>query len=125
MIRRIVMVAFLAAACTTDQTPMPTAGTLTLALAGAGNTDGAIVLLVSGGPVVSVAVSNGYQVATNADGAGTHVMVLGSLSSGTLATINVPDMSRASSYVVSVVQVSDRNSFGLLDPVGYHVSVHP
>ena len=125
MIRRLVVLALLAVACTTEQTPVPTAGSLTLTLAGAGNTDGAIVLLISGGPVVSVAVPTGYQVATNADGEGTHVMVLGNLLVGTLATINVPDISRASSYVVTVVQVSDRNSFGLLDPVVYRVSVHP
>ena len=125
MMRRLLILALLVAGCTTDQTTMPTAGTLTLALTGAGNADGAMVLLVSGGPVTSVSAPTGYQVATNADGEGTHVLVLGNLSAGTLATVSVPDVSRASSYVVTVVQVSDRNSFGLLDPVTYHVSMHP
>ena len=90
MMRRLVVLALLVAGCSSDQTPLPTAGTLTLALTGGGNADGAIVLLISGGPVMSVAAPAGYQVATNTDGEGTHVMLLGSLAVGTLAIWSLP-----------------------------------
>ena len=124
--RRYAAVALLLlAGCTADSGAATKAGTLTLALAGGSPTDGAIVVLVSGGPVASVSAPGGYQVASNVDGEGTHVMVLGNLAGGTLATISVPDISRASAYVATVLQVSDRNSFGLLDPGPYHITVHP
>ena len=123
--RWLVVTALLLAGCHNDGDPAATAGILTLALTSGGATDGAMVLVVSGGPIVSVAAPTGYQVATNADGEGTHVMVVGALSVGALATITVPDMSRAAGYVATVIQVSDRNSFALLDAGPYRVSVHP
>ena len=125
MMRRLAIAVLLFAGCATDPGTSANAGTLTLSLTGGSATDGAIVLLVSGGPVASVSAPGGYQVAANIDGEGTHVMVLGNLASGTLATISVPDTTRASAYVVTVIQVSDRNSFSLLDPGSYHVSVRP
>jgi hypothetical protein len=125
MKRSFLIAACLIAGCSTDQGPGSNAGTLTLALTAGGGGAGAIVLVVSGGPVTAVAAPAGYQVASNVDGEGTHIMVLGNVASGALATINVPDVTRASAYVASVVQVSDRNTFGLLDPGPYVVSVRP
>ena len=52
-------------------------------------------------------------------------MVMGNIAAGQLATISVPDVSRASAYVVTVEQVADRDSFGLLDPARYQVTVGP
>jgi hypothetical protein len=52
-------------------------------------------------------------------------MIVGSVTSGVLATLHVPDVSRASAYVVTVEQVADRDSFGLLDPARYQVTVGP
>ena len=73
--------------------------------------DGAIVLTVSGGPVTAVYALDGFQIASNADATGTHVMVTGTIGSGAVATIDVPDLSRASAYAVTVDQVADRTSF--------------
>lgn len=115
----------LVAACSADAGNAAQAGTLTLSLTAAGPNDGAIVVVVSGGSVVSVDAPAGYQIASNSDGGGTHVMIVGSVTSGVLATLHVPDVSRASAYVVTVEQVADRDSFGLLDPARYQVTVGP
>jgi hypothetical protein len=122
--RRLPLVALaLAAACGTDSGGAPQPGTLNLTLASGGTNDGAIVVLVSGGPVLSADGPAGYQVASNTDDRGTHVMIIGSLTNGVLATLNVADVSRASAYVVTVEQVADRNTFALLDPARDQVTV--
>jgi hypothetical protein len=115
--------ALLVAACASSDAVKTGAGTLTLVLAGSTGSEGALVVVVSGGPVSSVGGPAGYQVATNVDGAGTHVMVLGNVVNGGIATLNVPDVSQASAYVATVVQVADRASFGLIDPSRYQVSI--
>ena len=124
--RRIALILLaLAAACSSDSarsdTPKP--GTLAINLVAGGSNDGAMLLVVSGGPVTSVASPAGYDVATNADSAGTHVMVVGALTPGVLATIDVPDTRQLAAYVVTVEQVADRTTFGLLDPAAYQVTV--
>lgn len=101
------------------------AGDLALQLTSGGSNDGAIVVLVSGGPVLSVDGAAGYQVAANTDARGTHVMIVGNIASGALATLHVADISRASAYVVTVEQVADRTTFALLDPARDQVSVGP
>ena len=70
MRRIIALGALLMAACNSDASTTH-AGSLTVSLAGGGHTDGAIVMLVSGGPVTSVGAPSGLQVASNTDGAGT------------------------------------------------------
>lgn len=123
--KRILLAALVlaACACSTDGAGSAEPGILTLTLASAGNNDGAIVVLVSGGPVLSVGTPAGYQIASNTDASGTHVMILGPLTGGALATVKVPDLSRASAYVVTVEQVADRSSFGLLDPARDQVTM--
>jgi hypothetical protein len=123
MKRCLVALSLLLAACAGGDAGAARAGTLTLRLAGGTGNDGAVLVIVSGGPVSSVDASAAYQVATNTDGAGTHVMVVGNLTAGAIATINVPDASRAPAYVATVVQVSDRTSFALLDPARYQVTI--
>ena len=110
------------AACSANDTA-PRPGNLTLSLPSSGDNDGAVVLVISGGPVTSVTPLQGSQAATNADGEGTHVMIVGNLTAGAIATIAVPDVSLAAAYVATVEQVSDRTTFALLDPVRYHVVI--
>lgn len=122
--KRLVLAALIAlGACSSDSGTAAQPGALTLTLTSAGGNDGALVVLVSGGPVVSVDGPAGYQLAANTDATGTHVMVVGHLASGILASVTVPDVSRASAYVVTVEQVADGNSFGLLDPARDQVSI--
>ena len=126
MMRRLACLALLlVAACSGDSTSPAHPGHLALTLTTAGTSDGAIVLVVSGGPVLDVTAPGAYQVASSAAPDGTHIMIVGDLSSGLLATIGVPDLSHAPAYVVTVQQVADRNSFGLLDPARDQVTSAP
>lgn len=119
------VVALCLVACHAGDSGVVRRGTLTLRLAGAAGNEGALLVIVSGAPVTAVNGAAGYQVATNADGAGTHVMVVGPLVDGALATIDVPDVSLAAAYVATVEQVADRSVFTLVDPVRYRVTVGP
>lgn len=124
--KRIALAAIiLLAGCATDAGNAVHSGTLTLSLVGGGTSDGALVIVVSGGAVTSVGAPASYQVASNADGEGTHIMVVGNLVAGPIATIVVPDLTRASAYVVTVMQAADRSSFALLDAARYHVTIAP
>jgi hypothetical protein len=123
MKRTLMGLLLLLAACGSGDAAATRAGALTLRLVGASGNDGAVLVIVSGGPVSSVDAPAGYQIATNTDGAGTHVLVMGNLTAGAIATINVPDASLGATYVATVVQVADRTSFALLDPVRYQVTV--
>lgn len=116
-------IAVVAMACSGNDGAIPHSGTLTLDLAAAGTNDGAIVLTVSGGPVTAVHAPDGFQVASNADATGTHIMVTGTIGQGVVATIDVPDLSRATAYAVTVDQVADRTTFALLDPAPYQITV--
>jgi hypothetical protein len=119
----MLVIVALVAACGADAGGTPVPGALTLTLTSGGSSDGALVVLVSGGPVLSVDGAAGYQVASSTDPTGTHVMIVGNVSSGVVAKLHVADVSRASSYVVTVEQVADRNSFALLDPARDQVTV--
>jgi hypothetical protein len=104
---------------------VPTAvpGTLTVQLVSAGTNDGALVLLVGGGPVTSIEAVGGYEVTSNTDAAGVHLMVVGNLATGALVRLHVPDISRANDYLAIITQVADRSNFGLLDGTGYGVTI--
>lgn len=106
---------------------VPTAvpGTLTIHLASAGTNDGAMVLVVSGGAVMSIQAVGSYEVTSNTDGAGVHLMVVGNLAAGALVRLQVPDISRASDYLAIISQVADRTNFGLVDATGYRVTIDP
>ncbi len=98
-------------------------GSLQLDLSGGGGNVGALVIVVSGGPVTSVSAASTYQIASNADSTGTHIMIIGNISGLALATLEVPDVNQASAYVATVTQVADRATLGLLDPAPYQVKV--
>jgi hypothetical protein len=125
MNRALLILCCAIAACSAPEAAAPHAGTLTLSLSGGSPTDGALVIIVSGAPVTSVTPAAGYQVASNADGQGTHIMVLGPIATGPIATISVPNADRASAYVATVQQVSDRTTYALLDPAAYHIVIAP
>jgi hypothetical protein len=116
-------IAVVTVACSGNDTAVPHSGTLTLDLTAAGTNDGAIVVTVSGGPVTAVQAPGELQIASNAEAAGTHIMITGAIGLGAVATIDVPDVSRANAYAVTVDQVADRTTFALLDPAPYQVTV--
>jgi hypothetical protein len=101
------------------------AGVLTVALVEATNDAGALLLTISGGTVESVSAAGGQQVSYSTPAAGTtRVVVLGTLQTGDLLRIQVPDTSRVADYTARIDQVADKVTFALLDPSGYSLSVH-
>jgi hypothetical protein len=100
-------------------------GTLTVSLSSPSTHDGALVLLIAGGPVTDVQPTSGYQVATTVDSVGTHLIFIGDLVAGQIATVQIPDISRSSQYLAVVEQVADRSEFTLLDPSRYRVTLQP
>lgn len=113
------------AACSSDTANhgVPKPGDLAVTLAHGGTDDGAMLVVVSGGPVTSVDAPAGYDIATNTDSTGTHIMIMGNVTTGAIATLHVPDVSIASAYTVTLVQVADRATYALLDPAPYVVTV--
>lgn len=94
----------------------PTRGTLTIQLTSASSQAGAILLTVHGGPILTVAAAPGYHGYDGKLSQTSHrVMITGNIISGDLATITVPDVKKASSYQVDVVQVAALGSA----PVAY------
>ncbi|MGE0556036.1 MAG: hypothetical protein AB7R55_21620 [Gemmatimonadales bacterium] len=98
----------------------PEAGSFTVAYGGPSTTDGAVLVLITGGPVESVSPLGGYQLASGPAGTNaTRVVVTGSLTAGDVFTIRVPDVAALGSYVARVEAAADRNTFALADPASY------
>ncbi|MEP6591539.1 MAG: hypothetical protein ABJC19_10185 [Gemmatimonadota bacterium] len=117
------LVVMLLAGCGGEAVVPPTPGTLVLRLASPGVNDGALLVVLSGGPVGAVHPADGLEAVQQTDGAGTHLLLVGNVAEGVLATFDVPDVAHASAYVAAVVQVADRTTFALLDVAPYRVTV--
>lgn len=124
-VRPTVAFALLFAACGGDSATTPTPGTLSLRLSTPNGNDGAMVVVVSGGAITAVNAAAGLEVVPQVDGAGTHLLVVGDIAAGVIATIDVPDISRASAYAVTIEQVADRLTFALLDAAPYRITITP
>lgn len=123
--RRLAILALLALACgDSGQTPSGAGDLLVSYHAGAAGA-GAMVLVISGGPVENVSAI-GTQAVSFASPftATTRVVVIGQATTGDLLRIRVPDLSQASRYTVRAEQVADNTTFALLDPSGHTFSVH-
>ena len=101
----------------------PTAGSLDMTFSAQQANEGAVLLVISGGPVDSVE-SLGYPIYSARLGGDTlKLIVTGQLSSGTLARIHIPDSRRASTYNARVAQVATRGTYALKDLAGYAVTL--
>ncbi|HEX3928219.1 MAG TPA: hypothetical protein VHW65_09475 [Gemmatimonadales bacterium] len=120
--KRILVAALLLAACHGDVAG-PHAGSLAVTMSGSGAGDGALVFTVSGGAVSAVHAAAGYQIAVQNDDAGTHVILVGPIAAGVVATVDVPDLALAASYVATVDQAADGASFVLRDPAAYRLAL--
>ncbi len=103
--------------------PGPTPGTLLVSLSGAGATDGAILIRVSGGSVSSVMSAVPYTASGAESTTGYRVVVTGDLHDGAVVHLQVPDVNAIAGYSAVVEQVADRNTFALLDPVSRRVTI--
>lgn len=115
----------LLAGCGRKEPTGPVAGELVVTLTSPGATDGAVLLRLVG-PVAEVQAEGGYLVESAALSDGiTQIVVVGTIVSGPVARISIPDMSQASQYFGLVEQVADRGSFALLSVAGYSVTIAP
>lgn len=86
---------------------------------------GAILLTVAGGPVEKVSAVGGQQVGFATPYAGTtRVVISGTIATGDILRLRVPDVSASTHYTVRVDQVADKTSFALIDASAYSFTVH-
>lgn len=119
----LVAVLLLVAGCGDKGPSGPVAGDLVVNLTTPGMQDGAVLIRVVG-PVDAVTAEGGYLVesASLADGI-TRIVVVGTVTSGPVARLRVPDLAQAAQYFGLVEQVADRSTFALLSTAGYSVKV--
>lgn len=116
------MYAFLLAGCSNNTGPV--AGALNVNISSPQHDDGALMLFVYGGPVDSVE-SVGFPVYSVRSADSVKFIVTGSLGSGTVARIHVPDGRQASRYSAKVGQVAARVSYAPRDPATYSITLLP
>jgi hypothetical protein len=113
----------LAAGCGKSPTG-PVAGEFTVSFSSGANSDGALLLLITG-PVNSVQVLNGYQMSSAAAGTNrTRVVITGDLIAGDVLKLSVPDTSTAlGAYSATVEAAANRTTYALADPALYTATV--
>ena len=102
----------------------PVGGEFTVSFSSGTNSDGALLLLITG-PVNSVQALSGYQMSSATAGANrTRVVITGNLIAGDVVTLSVPDTSAAlGTYSATVEAAADRSTYALADPTLYSASV--
>jgi len=117
--------ALLVVGCGGDKPVGPVAGELTLTLATPNLTDGALLLRVVG-TIESVTPVGNYRVeSAPLPGGMTRIIVTGTITSGPLVRIRVPDVGVAAQYLALVEQAAHRQTFALLSTTEYQVTVAP
>ena len=86
--------------------------------------DGALMLSVYGGPVDSVE-SVGFPIYSIRTADSVKFIVTGSLGSGSVARIHIPDGRQASRYGARINQVAARSSYAPRDPSTYSITLVP
>ena len=117
-----VVAAFLLAGCSNNTGPV--AGALNVSISSPQQDDGALMLSVYGGPVDSVE-SVGFPVYSIRSPDSVKFIVTGSLGSGTVARIHIPDGRQASRYSAKVGQVAAQVSYAPRDPATYSIILLP
>jgi hypothetical protein len=116
----------LAVAACGGESQVPTnSGDLFVSYFQSGPQAGAFLLTITGGTVDNVTAMGGHQVSFNSPFAGTtKVVVAGTLTTGELLRLRVPDVTKVADYTVQIEQVADNTTFALIDPSGYSFTVH-
>ena len=114
--------AFLLSGCSNNTGPV--AGALNVSISSPRHDDGALLLTVSGGPVDSVE-SIGFRIYSIRAADSVKFIVTGSLGSGPVARIHIPDGREASRYSAKISQVAARASYASRDPETYSVTLRP
>ena len=102
----------------------PVAGALDVRLSSPHQDDGAVLVLVYGGPVDSIQ-SAGYPVYSARVADTVKLIVTGDLGSGAVARVHIPDQRQAYRYGARLEQVAVRRSYAQHDPAGYAIALVP
>ncbi len=102
----------------------PAAGTLNVNISSPQHDDGALMLSVFGGPVDSVE-SVGFPIYSVREADSVKFIVTGSLGSGPVARIHIPDGRQASRYSARISQVAARQSYVQRNPATYSITLLP
>jgi hypothetical protein len=87
--------------------------------------DGAILLTVNGpGVLLSATAGAGLRLFTQPLGTTNHVALTGTLRTGTILTVEVPDVDKASAYTATIQQVATP-TYQLRSLIGYSLKVTP
>lgn len=101
------------------------ASTLQVSLTSPFNDDGAVLFTVSGGPVDSLEADGLTAYSSRPNATTLRVILLGDLSSGTIARLHISDERLASQYSISLNQAAARATYAQRDPAAYHLSMTP
>ena len=111
-------------ACGGEGQPLaPAGGVLRATLTTPGRTTGAVLIQVSGGSVDSVTAAGYLTYAARFGSDSTLFIVVGNVRNGVIARLHVPDAGAAASYQATVRQAAERNTFNLLSPADYSVTL--
>lgn len=102
----------------------PVAGALNVSISSSQRDDGALMISVYGGPVDSVE-SIGFPIYSIRSADSVKFIVTGSLGSGAVARIHIPDGRQASRYGARINQVAARVSYAPRDPSAYSITLLP
>jgi len=118
----------LVAACSSggNDSSAPVPGTLTLTMSTANSGDGALQIQVGGAPIDTIEAQAGYagysyRTAAN----GFRIIVAGNIVPGPVATIHVPDIHKAASYLATVQKGTDGTTYAIRSGSSYQITVAP
>jgi hypothetical protein len=104
--------------------PGPEAGVVVVSLNTPNDRDGALIIRIIG-QHTNLEASGSYRLATANTAPGTTVRAIlsGQVADGDILEFTIPDISKLNSYAVAVEQVAARDTYALLDPSGYNISL--
>jgi hypothetical protein len=108
--------------------PEPQPGVLTVRLTTPSSDDGALLLRLAGvGPIGEISLPSGsaYVVHARGQGSTVHVAVFGQIGAGDLVQFSVPDVTKASGYSATLLEVADRANALRASTQGYTLSLVP
>jgi hypothetical protein len=122
------LIALLASCGGGDEGPPPSqAGDLIVSYFQGGPQAGAMLFTITGGAVQGVTARSGQALsvsfATPTPGT-TRVIITGTIGTGDILNVRVPDVTLSTSYVVRVDQVADNLTFSLIDPLLHNLTIH-
>ncbi len=104
----------------------PVPGTLTLTMSTVNTGDGALQIQVTGAPIDTIEAQAGYvgySYRTSANGF--RIIVAGNIVPGPVATIQVPDIHKASSYVATMQKGANKTTYAIRSGGSYQLTVAP